>query len=253
MRLPPPLRGARAAFLFLTRIPVGGAPYSEEDWRWAGGWFPFVGLCLGLLLAGVWKASSLFGAWPTAALVLGAGMLATGGLHEDGLADTADALGGGTSRERILEILKDSRVGTFGAAALAISFLLRAGCWVELSERAASAMVLSHCLSRAPPVWLMAVLPYVSGTGAKSRQVARSGWAQVALATSWPLALLALGVGMGWIRVAGAAVLVGASAVLAAACAARFRARVGGITGDFLGATQQVVECAICLALVAQR
>ncbi len=253
MRLPAQLRGARAAFLFLTRIPVGGAPYSEDDWRWAGGWFPFVGVCVGLLLAGVWEAVPHIGAWPTAALALGAGMLATGGLHEDGLADTADALGGATSRERVLEILKDSRVGTFGAAALAISFLLRAGSWVELGERAAPAMLLSQCLSRAPLVWLMATLPYVSGTSSKSRQVVCSGWAQVALATSWPLALLALGVGKGWVGVPGALGLVGTSALLAAVCAARFRARAGGITGDFLGATQQVVECAICLALLALR
>lgn len=251
MTLPPPLRGARAAFFFLTRVPVGGHPYSDADWAWAAGWFPLVGACVGMLYAGAWAAAPRIGAWPAAALALGLGMLATGAFHEDGLADTADALGGATSRERIFEILKDSRIGTYGAAALAVSLLLRASTWVELGERAGAAMVLSQCLSRAPPVWLMAALPYVSGAEAKSRKVVRSSWSQVALATAWPAALLWLAIRWGWIGAPAAFALAGASAAAAALCAARFKARAGGITGDFLGATQQVVECVACVALAA--
>lgn len=251
MTVPAPLRGARAAFLFLTRVPVGGHPYSDADWAWAAGWFPLVGACLGALHAGVWAAAPRIGAWPAAAIALGAGMLATGAFHEDGLADTADALGGATSRERIFEILKDSRIGTYGAAALAVSLLLRAASWVELGERAGAAMVLSQCLSRAPPVWLMATLPYVSGAQAKSRQVARSSWKQVLLATAWPAALLGFAVQEQWLGASAALALAAACAASTALCGAHFKARAGGVTGDFLGATQQVVEGVACVALTA--
>ncbi len=251
MTPPPALRGARAAFLFLTRVPVGGGPYSDADWAWAAAWFPVVGACLGMLHAGAFAAAPRIGAWPAAALALAAGMLATGAFHEDGLADTADALGGATSKERIFEILKDSRIGTYGAAALAVSLLLRASLWVQLGERAGAAMVLSQCLSRAPPVWLMAALPYVSGAGSKSGQVAKSSWAQVAVATAWPAGLLWLAVQRQWLGASAALVVAAASAAAAALLGARFKARAGGITGDFLGATQQVVECVACVALAA--
>lgn len=251
MTFPAPLRGARAAFFFLTRIPVRGYPYSDREWSWAPGWFPFVGLCLGLLLAGVWRLAQGLGPMAAAALVLAASVFLTGAFHEDGLADSADALGGAHTRQRLFEILKDSRVGTFGAAALAISFLLRASLWVRLGPAAEGALVLSQCMSRTPPVWLMSALPYVTGETSRSRQVVNASLLQAVVATLWPLGVLILFVARGTLTPVGAACVFLACAGVALLCGWRFVRRAGGITGDFLGATQQVTEVGALIALAA--
>lgn len=250
MTAPPAVRGARAAFSFLTRVPVGGYPYSDADWRWAAAWFPFVGLCVGLVMAAVWREVHPAGPWVAAAVSLTCGLLLTGAFHEDGLADTADALGGAYTREKLFEILKDSRIGTFGAAALILSFLLRASLWAALAERAEWGLVLTQCLSRVPPVWLMVALPYVSGPDSKSRSVVKSAPAQALWATLWPVLLLTASSVWGLITRTQLAGVVVSSIAVTVLCGWRFWKRAGGITGDFLGATQQVVECVALLALV---
>jgi adenosylcobinamide-GDP ribazoletransferase len=247
--LPAPLRGARAAFFFLTRIPVQGYPYSVHEWRWAAGWFPFVGLCLGAVLAGVWRLAQDLGPLPAAALVLATGLLLTGAFHEDGLADTADALGGAHTRERIFEILKDSRIGTFGAAALGISLLLRASLLARLGQASEGALVLTQCLSRATPVWLMWALPYVSAAASKSGYIVNGSILQALLASLWPAGLVSLLLIRGTLTPAGAAWLILACAGGTIACGWQFARRAGGITGDFLGANQQVTESIALVAL----
>jgi adenosylcobinamide-GDP ribazoletransferase len=252
--MPPFLRGARAAFVFLTRVPLGGFPYAEADWRWASGWFPLVGLALGAAEAVVFVATRRAGPWAAAALAVVAGLLLTGAFHEDGLADTADALGGAYDRENLFRILKDSRVGSFGAAALAMALLLRVALLARLDGGAPAALAAAQCLSRAPPVWLMAALPYVTADeAARSRLLARAGAPQAALAA----ALAALAAAALWragaLRGAELPALALAAAVTPVVCGRRFVARAGGITGDFLGATQQVGECALLLALALAR
>jgi adenosylcobinamide-GDP ribazoletransferase len=246
MRPPAQLRGARAAFTFLTRIPVGGFPYSSDDWRWSTAYFPLVGAAVGGIMAAVWTAAAPLGSIAAAILAVAAGLLVTGGFHEDGLADTADALGGAYDRERVHEILKDSRVGTFGALALAVSLALRVALIVELGAAAAVALVFVQSASRLPPIWLMVALPYATpASTAKSRPVTRAGIAQALLATVWPVLLAEI------LLAPGQLLALAAIAALATALLGwRFAARVGGITGDFLGATQQVVECALLAALV---
>ena len=102
MTAPPFLRGFRCAIIFLTRVPVGGDGYRDADWRWSTGWFPVIGLLIGLLLASLWwLCSPRLSPWTIAALSLSISQLLTGGFHEDGLADTADALGGAYTGERI--------------------------------------------------------------------------------------------------------------------------------------------------------
>ena len=177
------LRGARAAFVFLTRLPVGGFPYTREEWRWASAWFPFVGLVLGALCAAVWALVAPLGPWVAAMTVLVVSILLTGAFHEDGLADTADALGGAYDREKVFVILKDSRIGAFGALALVISIAFRLVLLAGLGSAAPVALVLAHSLARVGPVWLMVALPYVSGEGARNRQVARAGTSQAVMAT----------------------------------------------------------------------
>src|SRR5262245_51603355 len=119
------LRTARAAVVFLTRIPLGGFPYSEAEWARAAAWFPLVGSLVGALAAGAWWVVRPAGDLVAAIVAVIVCLVITGALHEDGLADTADALGGATDRAKMFAILKDSRIGTFGAAALALSLLLR--------------------------------------------------------------------------------------------------------------------------------
>ena len=102
------LRGFRAACLFLTRVPVAGGPYSDAEWRWSSGWFPAVGALIGLPMALVFYALLPLGAVFASVVVVSATMLLTGGFHEDGLADTADAMGGSFDRDRLFIILKDS-------------------------------------------------------------------------------------------------------------------------------------------------
>jgi adenosylcobinamide-GDP ribazoletransferase len=250
-------RDVRAAFVFLTRIPVGGGPYTDQHWQSSTGHFPLVGAVLGAILAAL--AAALLphlGAWPTALLVLATSMMLTGAFHEDGLADTADALGGAFDREKLFTILKDSRVGTYGAAALVISLGLRASLLVELGAAMPLALLLSQCVARLPPIALMQQLPYVTSANpeeaaaSKSRLVARATWRELAVASAWTALLVAAvwlagAVDLGRVLAMGAA-LAGTTAVLGM----RFRRRAGGITGDFLGATEQVSECVVLLVLV---
>jgi adenosylcobinamide-GDP ribazoletransferase len=242
------VRAVRAAVVFLTRVPLGGFPYREAEWRWAPAWFPLVGAAVGAVAAVVsWLARGA-GPFAAAALAVSAAMLVTGAFHEDGLADTADALGGAYDREKLFVILKDSRIGSFGAAALVMSLVLRVALLAQLGPAAPLALVLSGALSRVPPVWLMAALPYVtSPEAARSRPVARGGPAQALWATGVAAAIAA---GSHAFTLSGALAAAGVALGSALVCGWRFQVRAGGITGDFLGATQQVAECALLLALV---
>ncbi len=252
MRTPPVLRGFRAAWIFLTRIPVGGEDYRDDDWRWSTAWFPGVGACLGVILAALWLLTDGLGPWSAAFLVIGASLLLTGGFHEDGLADTADAMGGAYDRERLLEILKDSRIGAFGAMALFVSLGLKAALLARLDGAAPTALVVTECLSRVTPIWLMVGLPYVTNDArARSRQVTRAGPAQLVLATAIGLGLITVGWWFGHLNLNTLSGMAAAMILTPAICAWRFNYRAGGITGDFLGATQQLTQLALLIAFAA--
>jgi adenosylcobinamide-GDP ribazoletransferase len=240
------VRGLRAAVVFLTRVPVGGFPYADADWHWAAAWFPLVGAAVGAVAGGVaWLAAGA-GPFVAAALAVIASLLLTGAFHEDGLADTADALGGAYDREKLFAILKDSRIGSFGAAALCMALVLRVALLARLGVAAPLALVLVGALSRVAPVWLMAALPYVTAAStSRSRPVARGGPAQAIVATVLGGGIAAAMRVSPLAAVALAAVSLGAALV----CGWRFHVRAGGLTGDFLGATQQVCECALLLTL----
>jgi len=248
------LRGARAAVVFLTRVPAGGFPYSDQEWRWAAGWFPRVGAGIGVVMSGLWWLMEPLGPLPASIIVVASSMWITGGFHEDGLADTADALGGAMTRERIFEILKDSRIGSFGALALLVSVLLRITLLAQLSSVAISALILSQCIARMPPVWLMVALPYVTPDSvARSRAVARASWRQGALATllvAIVITVLSL-TGLGDPR--DAAIGTGVAGLGAVFAGYRFQRRAGGVTGDFLGATEQIAECLVLMTLAYRR
>jgi adenosylcobinamide-GDP ribazoletransferase len=254
-RAPSPLRGIRAAFVVLTRVPLGGFPYRREDWAWAAAHAPLVGLVVGALLAGLDNLLlSPLGPMAAAVLVVGASLLVTGAFHEDGLADTCDALGGGRDAPQVLAILKDSRIGSYGGAGLVVSIAGRAALLAHLGPAAVWALPIIGCGARVGPIWLMAALPYVTPPrDAKSRDVTRGGWPQSAVATAWFAGAIAAGLASGVISPLRACALAAALASVATLTGWRYRRRAGGITGDFLGATEQLGELAALVVLAWSR
>jgi adenosylcobinamide-GDP ribazoletransferase len=243
--------GFTAALGFFTRIPVAAPDAGEwllADAAWA---FPLVGAGIGAVVALVFLVSELvrLGDLPSALLAILAGVLLTGALHEDGLADTADGLFGGGDRVRRLAIMRDSRHGTFAVLALILSIGLRAAALAQLGEvvTAGLALVAAHAVSRAIlPVTMWALPPARDdGLGAGA---GRPRAAQVVTGLLIALAIAAAALGP-WH--AAIAVIV-AAAVAAGVAAAAFR-RIGGYTGDVLGALQQVGESAVLLAAIALR
>ena len=255
-RLAHELRLVAVALQYFTRLPTPAL--AAFDPRWLARsvrYFPLAGAVVGAIAATVyWLASQLFDAPVAALLSLVAAIATTGAFHEDGLADTFDALGGHVARERALEIMRDSRIGTYGATALGLALLLRWQVIVLLPPPLAIAYLLAaHPCARAAAGSLMASLPYVRlDADAKAKPVADGvGVAQVLAAcavAAVPLALVALA-----IPTARIALLAGVAAlpVVALVCRIWFRRRLGGYTGDALGCAEQFGEIAFGLAMLA--
>lgn len=248
MPLPPLLGGARAALGFLTRVPAGGAT-SEAELRWAPGYFPLIGAAVGAAMAVVYTATASAGAVVAATLAVSAGMLLTGAFHEDGLADTADALGGAYTRERVFEILKDSRIGVFGGCALVISISLRIALLASLGDRAPIALIATQCFARLPPVWLMSALSYVTANDTRRSPAFDGGPGPLMLASAITAIAAAYFDLRGWISLSELLAMGASGVSIAIICGWRFHVRAGGLTGDFLGATEQVCECGMLLVL----
>ena len=222
----------------LTRLPVRVA-YRDGDLRLAARYFPLVGAGVGLVAALVFvgAAQGLPG-WVAAVLSLAATLLLTGALHEDGLADCCDGLLGGRTPADALRIMRDSRIGAYGTLGLVVVTGAKLGCVAELADP--WALVAAHVVSRAWMAALPAALPYARTQG-MAAGVAAPGWVGLVVAgVSGLAALLLLG------PRAGAA--LGMSGLVAVAVALYARRRIGGYTGDVLGATQQLTEVAVLLA-----
>lgn len=243
-----PVAQLRVAVAFLTRLPVGGAGAWPDGAIGRAAWaFPLVGALLGLGAALVQTLGLASGLPPVLAAILTTALLAvvTGALHEDGLADTADALGSVRDRARALEIMRDSRIGTFGALALGFVTATRIAATAALPlPGLVPAMVAAATLSRLAMVWLMAALPAARADGLGAA-AGRPGPTVVVIATALGAALTALASGP--IAAAGPILLAAALAILLGTW---FRRRLGGQTGDTLGATQQLVEAAVLVAWV---
>ncbi len=227
-----------AAIGLLTRLPVKTAGARGAAAAWA---FPLVGLIIGALAAALgWIALALGLSAPiTAALVITAQVVLTGAMHEDGLADTFDGLWGGWDRDRRLEIMKDSQIGTYGVIALVMSLMLRWSAVTALIHSGAlfTALVAATTLSRMPMVFIMATLPHArdGGLSASVGPVAKDT-AGVALAFALPTIFIAP-------LPTGIFALIAAS-LAATAIALIARRKIGGQTGDILGASQQLAEIA---------
>jgi adenosylcobinamide-GDP ribazoletransferase len=246
------LSGARAALAFLTRIPCGRQPVGKAALQWAPAWFPGVGCALGFLGCLVFLALGRSGPWVAAASTVAVLALVTGAFHEDGLADTADALGGAFERERIFVILKDSRIGSFGATALILALLLRVAALAQLGPLAIGGLLLGQTLSRTTPVWLMAGLPYVTpAESSRSGDVTGKKLPQSIMATLFAAAIAGLLVVLRIVALRPLLISVVLASAVTVVCGWRFHKRAGGITGDFLGATQQVTDVVILVGLTA--
>jgi len=262
------VRHCLLAVQFFTRIPVTGrladwVGFSPALLRASAAHFPGVGWVVGLAAAAVswallsallWAGHSVVASGALAAVLSTlATVWLTGAFHEDGLADVADGLGGTLDRDRALDIMKDSRVGAFGALALVLAVASKVALLTLLADRGtgdvAAAMVVAHVLSRFAPLWLIRHLPHVGDTAtSKSKPLAdQITGAAMARAVLWTCpALLVAWWCFGPVGLAGVAV---AGGVAAFAMYRLFRRRLQGFTGDCLGATQQVCEQAVYLAL----
>jgi adenosylcobinamide-GDP ribazoletransferase len=209
-----------------------------------------VGAVVGVATGVAFRALAPIGAEAAALLSVGFSLLLTGAFHEDGFADTCDALGGGHDRERVFAILKDSRIGAFGGAALVVSIVSRALLVARLGPRAPWALAVVGALARVGPVWLIGALPYVTpASTSKSGDLVRGGAAHVAVASLWGALVLCLSLAFGAFGGGRAVALAATLAAVAFASGLHYRRRVGGITGDFLGATEQLGEIGALVVL----
>jgi adenosylcobinamide-GDP ribazoletransferase len=242
-----------AAIRFFTRIPVPSwVGHSQDQLNHAARYFPLVGLIVGAIGAVITEATAMV--LPASlAILLGmvATILATGAFHEDGLADACDGFGGGWEKLQILTIMKDSRIGSYGAIGIGLALTIKFHALNEIDTLAeppalALALLAGHAASRLAPVLLMRFLDYVrEDETAKSKPLAKSidngGLALATVFALGPCLLLA--------PVAAACALGGV--LLVTIVAGRYFLRhIGGYTGDCLGATQQVAEIAFYLGLL---
>ncbi|EKF19347.1 adenosylcobinamide-GDP ribazoletransferase [Nitratireductor pacificus] len=238
-----PLRDIAACIGFYTRLPLPAFAMPARGFAEAQWAAPVAGLLVGFIGGAAMLAALALSlpATVAAALTLAATLLVTGALHEDGLADVADGFGGGTTRERKLAIMKDSRIGAYGVAALGLSLLLRWSALATLGWAAFPALLAAHATSRALMPALMRLLPPARADGVSAGAGRPGGMAVVTALLIGGFVLLAAGPGLFLV----AAPLLAIALFLVRRLAAR---QIGGQTGDVLGALQQGAEALVLVA-----
>lgn len=240
--LPHP-RDILLAAVLLTRLPLPRLPDAAFADQARAVWaYPIVGVVVGGLGAIVLWATAGLGAEIAAGLALATMVIATGAMHEDGLADSADGLWGGQSRERRLAIMKDSQIGTYGVLALILAMGLR---WSGLSQVSPTDLIAAAALSRAWMPVLMTALPHARDTGL-SHSVGRPNTAMAVLGLCVGIGIAGLMLGL-----ASMAAALAASACVAVITGGIARLKIEGQTGDILGGVQVLTEITILLTLVA--
>ena len=233
------------AMIFFTRVPVHVPDFKETDLNHAARYFPLIGILVGIVAATVY--SQVLRVVPTEIAIL-ASMAATiwltGAFHEDGLADAADGLGGGWGKEQVLTIMQDSRLGSFGAIALFLVLLAKFEVLVHLYPALLPiAMIVGHALSRFAAVLVIYTQSYVRSSGKSKPLATKLSRGELALAAFFglvPLVLLA------------PKLLITLLPVVAVWCwfGYKLKKRLGGYTGDCLGAMQQLCELAFYLGVL---
>jgi adenosylcobinamide-GDP ribazoletransferase len=259
-----PGRAARdlaACLRFFSRLPMPTLPFDDDphaapNLSRLAAMVPIAGVAIaaiGALALGLAHGLALP---PLVCGTVGVGALVfvTGALHEDGLADVADGFGGGATRERKLQIMRDSRIGTFGAAALTLSLMLRACLLAALLDQgsgaAAAGILLAGAASRGLALLPLALLPAAraEGLGATNRLEASA-----ALAAALVAFVIAAGLGLGVLGFGRAVLAFVLSLAAALAMTWIARRQIGGQTGDVVGATQQMAEIACLCGLLIGR
>jgi len=238
----------RLALSFLTILPFGPSqPASSEAVAASFELFPAVGLLLGLLFFFVDRILFwILPVWPRSVLIVLLWAAITGAAHLDGLADAADALGAGSNRERALEIMRDSRIGSFGAVAIFLVLTLKCAALAQLSGSTRSAaLIVTPILGRWAMVEVSYKLDYLRKEGAGS--VLLSSLSRRSLFISHAIAIAAMTPFMSW-RTGAVVVIV---ELFVAALRPAFRAWMGGVTGDLIGAADELVEALALLAFAA--
>lgn len=236
------------ATVFLTRLPWP-RPITDPRPLMAAAWaFPVIGAVIGLIGGVAFAVADAAGLPGSAAAViaLAASALASGALHEDGLADLVDGFGGGRDAEAKRRIMRDSRIGSYGVLALVLAVGLKAACLAALdADTAVLAMIATHAVSRGVVPGLARALPFAAGDGLgrTAGKPGRTGalWA-VGIALAVALFVLPAGIGL------AAAIAAVLAAALVGALALR---QIGGLTGDVLGAAEQIAEVAALAAIAA--
>lgn len=254
------ISGFLAAIAFLTRLPVGRLRgFGPEEVARSARWFPLVGALLGGISVAVLRLCvPIFPPLVIAVLIAGVGVLLTGAMHQDGLADTADGFGGGGTREDVLRIMRDHAIGSYGGVALVLVLALKIATVAALIDgydghdghRALTALLLAPILGRWSAVLLSATQPYArppspdapSSAGSLTRFVGRN---ELIIATA-----LAVAIAVPFDRWRGSAALV-LVAVASAGWAWWCRRRIGGITGDTVGTGVEMSECLVLLLFTA--
>ncbi len=232
------------AVMFFTRLPVPSIPFSEQHLNDATRYFPAVGWLVGGAAAVALLLAQEAFSYPCAVILsVVVTLLMTGAFHEDGLADCFDGLGGGWKREQVLSIMKDSRLGTYGTLALLAVVALKVSALLSLESGAAAVgLWAGHSLSRLAGLSPIFFLDYVDQKGAKSKPLAQK------MSTSSLLVAAVFGLlPLAW--VCQAWVSLGAVAGMAGLGNLYLKKRLGGFTGDCLGALQQLAEVTFYLSL----
>jgi adenosylcobinamide-GDP ribazoletransferase len=242
-----------AALRFFTRLPVPAwVGHSQDQLDHATRYFPLVGILIGCIGAGVTELTAL--ALPVGIAVLlgmAATILATGAFHEDGFADSCDGFGGGWEKAQVLAIMKDSRVGSYATLGVGLLLLTKWNALLEIDAAfgppfLALALVAGHAVSRLAPTALIYALDYVrDDDSSKSKPLGqRMAGSELAIAALCGLAPCLL------LPMVDMLVALAAAALATFLAARYFVRRIGGYTGDCLGATQQVAELAFYLGLL---
>ena len=238
-----------ASFAFLTRLPVPKHGYDEQTLARAAKFFPFVGFVVAALAYALyWPLTGHVSVPAQCAWLLCWLVLLTGGFHEDGLADAADGFGGAWTRERVLDIMRDSRIGSYGALALVLSLLLRFTLLTSLnSKHLWPYLAGAHILCRWSTLPLSFLLPPARSSNSKGISIAKKvSRSSLFIGTGITVVFCAF-----LLKLAFFAPLL-LSLLVISGSAAYYRYRIGGITGDCFGATNQLVEITTYLCGVWQ-
>jgi len=239
----------RLAAAFLTIVPaISNRRFDDRTIANSFGWFPLIGFILGAALALEDRLlATLFDTAIRSVLVIATLTALTGAIHVDALADAADALGAGRERERALEIMRDSRIGSFGAAAIFIALALEIVALVSIPDgRRFAALIVAPGLARWVMVAVSYRLEYLRAAGAGSTILARDGARNLALASVTTMA--ALFCFASWRMLSAAALAI----VVALAMRAFYRRWIGGVTGDLIGAAGELATVAVLLTIAAR-